>query len=109
MHDCQHFVVMDLVIPLCVREAFQHEAYWVEQPIFLLLQQDGPHGEVGCIAFQAEKTGLGQEGKHWGRGDSTLQCIEGLLLGCSHDQSFDLWVSAWRGWGISEKLQMNLR
>src|SRR5258708_24594955 len=83
MHDCQHFLVMDLVILLCVREAFQHEAYWVEQSIFLLLQQDSPCGKVGCIAFQVEGTRLGWEGKHWGRGDSTLQCIEGLLLSCS--------------------------
>ena len=26
-----------------------------------------------------------------------------------HDQSFNLQVSAWRGWAISEKLQMNLQ
>src|SRR5258708_24261269 len=28
MHDCQHLLVVDLVVPLHVREALQHEAYW---------------------------------------------------------------------------------
>src|SRR5258705_12921847 len=30
-------------------------------------------------------------------------------LAAPHDQSFDFWVSAWRGWAISEKSQMNLQ
>src|SRR5258708_12210210 len=29
-------------------------------------------------------------------------------LGAPHDQSFNLWVSTWRGWAILEKLQMTL-
>src|SRR5258708_17631466 len=74
---------MDLVVLLCVREALQHEAYWVEQPIFLLLRQDGSCGEVGCITLQAEEARPRGEGKHGGRGDGILQCIEGLLLSCA--------------------------
>src|SRR5258708_14579079 len=59
MHNCQHLFVMDLVVPFHIREAFWHKAYWVEEPIFLLLQQDGSHGEVGCITLQVEEAGVG--------------------------------------------------
>src|SRR5258708_39026409 len=100
MHDHQHLLVVDLVVLLCVGEALQHEAYQVGQSIFLLLQQDSPCGEVGCVTFQVEGTGLGQESEHWGRGDSTLQHIKGLLFGHS--------PSTWRGQAILEKLWMNL-
>src|SRR5258708_3574654 len=71
MHNRQHLFVMDLV------------AYQVEQPILLLLQQDGSHGEVGCITLQAEETRLRGEGEHGGRGDGIFQCVEGLLLSCA--------------------------
>src|SRR5260370_28070859 len=30
-------------------------------------------------------------------------------LAAPHDQSFDFWVSTWRGWKISENSQMNLQ
>src|SRR5258708_19478544 len=79
MHNCQHLFVMDLVVPFHIREAFWHKAYWVEQPIFLLLQQDGSCGEVGCITLQVEEAGPRGEGKHGGGGDGVLQSIEGLL------------------------------
>src|SRR5258708_21866252 len=82
-HNRQHLFVMDLVVPLCVREALRHKAYWVEQPILLLLQQDSPCGKVRCIALQSEETGLRGERKHRGRGDGVLQCIKGLLLSCA--------------------------
>src|SRR5258708_38300138 len=74
---------MDLVVPLCVREALRHKAYWVEQPILLLLQQDSPCGEVRCIALQSEETRLRGECKHRGRGAGILQRIKGLLLSCA--------------------------
>src|SRR5260370_14664310 len=74
---------MDLVVPLCVGEALRHKAYWVEQPILLLLRQDSPCGEVRCIALQSEETGLRGECKHRGGGDSILQRIKGLLLSCA--------------------------
>src|SRR5258705_13093892 len=83
MHNRQHLFVVDLVVPLCIREALRHKAYWVEQPILLLLQQDSPCGEVRCITLQSEETGLGGECKCRGRGDSVLQCIKGLLLSCT--------------------------
>src|SRR5260221_8686650 len=83
MHNCQQFFVGDLVVPLCGREAVRHKAYWVEQPVLLLLQQDSPCGEVRCVALQLEETGLGGECKHRGRGDGILQCIKGLLLSCT--------------------------
>ena len=81
--DRQHLFVVDLVVPLCVREAFRHKAYQVEQPVLLLLRQDSSHGKVGCIALQVEGTGLRQEGEHGGGSDSALQCIKGLLFGCT--------------------------
>src|SRR5258708_14283541 len=74
---------MDLVVLLCIREALRHKAYWVEQPILLLLQQDSPCGEVRCIALQSEETGLRGERKHRGGGDGVLQRIKGLLLSCA--------------------------
>src|SRR5258708_28090869 len=74
---------MDLVVLLCIREALRHKAYWVEQPILLMLQQDSPCGEVRCIALQSEETGLGGERKHRGGGDGVLQRIKGLLLSCT--------------------------
>src|SRR5258707_6906128 len=83
MHNCQHLFVMDLVVPLCVREALRHKAYWVEQPILLLLRQDSPCGEVRCVALQSEETGLRGERKHRGGGDGVLQHIKGLLLSCT--------------------------
>src|SRR5260370_11120943 len=83
MHNRQHLFVMDLVVPLCVREALRHKAYWVEQPVLLLLQQDSPCGKVRCVALQSEKTGLRGERKHRGRGDGILQHIKGLLLSCT--------------------------
>src|SRR5258708_37372830 len=82
-HNHQHLFVMDLVVLLCVREALQHKAYWVEQPILLLLQQDSPCGEVRCVALQSEETRLRGEHKHRGGGDSVLQRIKGLLLSCA--------------------------
>src|SRR5258708_7083022 len=63
MHECQHLVVVDLVVPLCIGEALQHKAYQVEQPVLLLLRQDSPCGEVRCIALQSEETRLGGEHK----------------------------------------------
>src|SRR5258708_27759206 len=83
MHNCQDLFVMDLVVTLCVREALRHKAYWVEQPVLLLLRQDSPCGEVRCIALQSEETGLRGERKHRGGGDSVLQHIKGLLLSCA--------------------------
>src|SRR5260221_7765589 len=83
MHNCQHLFVMDLVVPFHIREAFWHKAYWVEQPIFLLLQQDGSCGEVGCITLQAEEARPRGEGECGGGGDGVLQCVEGLLLSCT--------------------------
>src|SRR6266436_972867 len=74
---------MDLVVPLCVREALRHKAYWVEQPILLLLRQDSPCGEVRCVALQSEETGLRGEHKCRGGGDGVLQRIKGLLLSCT--------------------------
>src|SRR5260221_4868770 len=74
---------MDLVVLLCVGEALRHKAYWVEQPILLLLRQDSPCGEVRCVALQSEETRLGGEHKHRGGGDSVLQHIKGLLLSCA--------------------------
>src|SRR5258707_11114122 len=74
---------MDLVVLLCIREALQHKAYWVEQPVLLLLQQDSPCGKVRCITLQLEETGLGGECKCRGGGDGILQCIKGLLLNCA--------------------------
>src|SRR5258708_29730619 len=71
MHNRQHLFFMDLV------------AYQVEQPILLLLQQDGSHGEVGCITLQAEEARPRGEGECGGRGDGILQCIKGLLLSCA--------------------------
>src|SRR6266436_2913479 len=55
----------------------------MEQPIFLLLQQDGSHGEVGCIALQVEEAGPRGEGECGGGGDGILQCVKGLLLSCA--------------------------
>src|SRR5258708_30458959 len=81
---------MDLVVLLCIGEALQHKAYWVEQPIPLLLQQDSPCGEVRCIALQSEETGHGGECKCRGRGDSILQRIKGLLLSCAPRPVFRL-------------------
>src|SRR5258708_28045490 len=98
---------MDLVVLLCVREALQHEAYWVEQSILLLLRQDGSCGEVGCITFQAEGTGLRWESEHRGRGDSALQCIKGLLFNCTPQPVLRL-MGECRGQAILEKLWMNL-
>src|SRR5258707_3557225 len=83
MHNCQHLFVVDLVVLLCVREALRHKAYWVEQPVLLLLQQDSPCGEVRCITLQSEETGLRGECKCRGRGDGVLQRIKGLLLSCA--------------------------
>src|SRR5258708_22658105 len=83
MHNCQHLFVVDLVVPLCVGEALRHKAYWVEQPVVLLLRQDSPCGEVRCIALQLEETRLRGECKHRGGGDSVLQRIKGLLLSCA--------------------------
>src|SRR5260221_12199617 len=83
MHDCQDLFVVDLVVLLCIREALQHKAYWVEQPVLLLLRQDSPCGKVRCIALQSEETGLGGECRCRGGGDSVLQCIKGLLLSCT--------------------------
>src|SRR5258705_6085297 len=83
MHNHQHLFVMDLVVPLCVREALRHKAYWVEQPILLLLRQDSPCGEVRCVALQLEETRLRGEHKHRGGGDGILQRIKGLLLSCA--------------------------
>src|SRR5260221_951830 len=74
---------MDLVVLLCVGEALQHKAYWVEQPVLLLLRQDGPCGEVRCVALQSEETGLRGECKRRGGGDGILQHIKGLLLSCA--------------------------
>src|SRR5260221_6318638 len=74
---------MDLVVLLCVGEALRHKAYWVEQPILLLLRQDSPCGEVRCVALQSEETRLRGECKRRGRGDGILQCIKGLLLSCA--------------------------
>src|SRR5260221_9591471 len=83
MHNRQHLFVMDLVVLLCVREALQHKAYWVEQPVLLLLRQDSPCGKVRCVTLQSEETGLGGECKHRGGGDGILQHIKGLLLSCA--------------------------
>ena len=83
MHNRQHLFVMDLVVLLCVGEALRHKAYWVEQPILLLLQQDSPCGEVRCVTLQSEETGLRGEHKRRGGGDSILQRIKGLLLSCA--------------------------
>src|SRR5258707_4263046 len=83
MHNRQHLFVVDLVVPLCVGEALQHKAYWVEQPVLLLLGQDGPCGEVRCVALQSEETGLRGEHKCRGGGDGVLQRIKGLLLSCA--------------------------
>src|SRR5258708_34043686 len=83
MHNHQHLFVMDLVVPLCVREALRHKAYWVEQPILLLLRQDSPCGEVRCVALQSEETGLRGECKHRGGGDGALQRIKAQMLSCT--------------------------
>src|SRR6266446_2771938 len=83
MHDRQHLFVVDLVVLLCVREALRHKAYWLEQPVLLLLRQDSPCGEVRCVALQSEETRLRGECKRRGRGDGILQCIKGLLLSCA--------------------------
>src|SRR5258705_9206153 len=83
MHDCQHLFVVYLVVLLCIGEALQHKAYWVEQPLLLLLRQDSPCGKVRCVTLQSEETGLGGECKCRGGGDSILQCIKGLLLSCA--------------------------
>src|SRR5258708_14233118 len=82
-HNHQHLFVMDLVVLLCVREALRHKAYWVEQPVLLLVRQDRRCGEVRCIALQSEETGLRGERKHRGGGDSVLQHIKGLVLSCA--------------------------
>src|SRR5258708_35379383 len=74
---------MDLVVPLCVREALQHKAYWVEQPVLLLLRQDSPCGEVRCVALQSEETRLRGEHKCRGGGDGILQRTKGLLVSCA--------------------------
>src|SRR6266436_6017863 len=58
-------------------------AYWVEQPILLLLQQDSPCGKVRCVALQSEETRLRGEHKRRGGGDGVLQHIKGLLLSCT--------------------------
>src|SRR5258708_14131730 len=74
---------MDLVVLLWIGEALRHKAYWVEQPILLLLRQDSPCDKVRCITLQSEETRLGGERKHRGGGDGILQCIKGLLLSCA--------------------------
>src|SRR5258707_11763507 len=73
MHDCQHLFVMDLVVPLHVRETLQHEAYQVEQSV---LDRKSAGVEV-AVLFSTSKA---------------------CCLAAPHNQSFDLWVSAWRGW-----------
>src|SRR5258708_1790981 len=81
---------MDLVVPLCIGEALRHKAYWVEQPVLLLLRQDSPCGEVRCVALQLEETRRGGERKHRGGGDGVLQRIKGLLLSCAPQPVFQL-------------------
>src|SRR5260370_3065752 len=83
MHNRQHLFVVDLVVPLCVREALRHKAYWVEQPVLLLLRQDSACGKVRCMTLQSEESGLRGEHKRRGGGDGVLQCIKGLLLSCA--------------------------
>src|SRR5260370_39789222 len=83
MHNRQPLFVVDLVVARCVGEALRHKAYWVEQPVLLLLRQDSPCGEVRCVALQSEETGLRGEHKRRGGGDGVLQHIKGLLLSCT--------------------------
>src|SRR5258707_7578000 len=47
------------------------------------LPQELSCGKVGCITLQVEEARPRGEGEHGGRGDSILQCIEGLLLSCA--------------------------
>src|SRR5260221_13446034 len=99
MHNHQHLFVMDLVVPLCVGEALRHKAYWVEQPILLLLQQDSPCGEVRCVTLQLEETRLGGERKCRGGGDSILQHIKGLLLSSAPQPVLQLLSERMKGVG----------
>src|SRR5258708_35261983 len=99
MHTRQHLFVVDLVVPLCVGEALQHKAYWVEQPVLLLLRQDSPCGKVRCVALQSEETRLRGEHKRRGGGDGILQRIKGLLLSCTPQPVLQLPSECMKGVG----------
>src|SRR5258708_35431351 len=103
MHDCQHLFVMDLVVPLHVRETLQHEAYQVEQSVFLLLQQvpvaklDVSHSKWKGLVLD-RKVSVGVEVA------VLFSTSKACCLAAPHNQSVDLWVSAWRRQAILEKL-----
>src|SRR5258708_32586287 len=66
---------------------------------------------VKLDASHSRQKGLDLEGKA-STGVEVTALFSASKACCSaapHDQSFDFWVSTWRGQAISEKLQMNLQ
>src|SRR5260370_36624511 len=65
---------------------------------------------VKLDALHSRRKGLDLEGKA-SMGAEVMVLFSTSKACCSaapHDQSFDFWVSAWRGQAISEKLWLNL-
>ena len=74
MDDCQHLLVVDLIVPLDRGEGFGEESDQV--PLFVFqghLGKDGTCCKVGAIGFDAEGFGPVGRDEDWSGGDTSLQ------------------------------------
>src|SRR5258707_15643847 len=108
MHDCQHLLVMDLIVPFHVREALDMKPIRWNSLSSCCCDRMAPVAKLD--ASYSRQKGPDLEGKA-SMGVEVMVLFSTSKACCSaapHDQSFNFQVSVWRGWAILEKLQMNL-
>src|SRR5260370_37216141 len=109
MHNRQHLFVMDLVVPFCIREAFDIKPIRWNNASSCCCTRMAPMAKLDASHSRWKRPDL--EGKA-SVGAEVMAFFNTSKACCSaapHNQSFDFRVSAWRGQAILEKFQMNLQ
>ena len=79
-HDCDAFLIVDLVVALSRAMLCGKESHWVEDAILAILRQD-PCGNVfGGIGFDDNIAVEAEVGQYGSRGETSLELLEGKLL-----------------------------
>jgi len=79
--DCQHLLVVDLIVPFNGREGLGEESDRV--PLFVYLGEDRTRCKVGAVGFNAEGFGWVGQDEDWSRSDTSLQPSKCSALGFS--------------------------
>ena len=81
LDNCQHFFVMDFVIPFHQREGFRQESNGMPLSVFqILLRQDSPGSKIWAVCLHTVRSRVIWKHQNWIQGDSILKCIKGWLL-----------------------------